>query len=261
MPAIALSTIAVFVIAGSVSDVEEAGSAASLIFLLCHACPRRRLFGASSRDTGSLGYQSRHFPAVPIVGGLACSGLAVFQALAVPSSGAVVLVAMALGAFLLGTFCTRRTPQTSSTKRWIHRWSASGDKALGLGARRSSRKRQRPRVGPNVCTSKSRPRPPFGAVTPPERRTQTTPAVEHSPSRLPTDAFTVPPRFAPSTRPGDDTPASMLPGADRPGFYASLHAAGDVVVDALHHSMCRGYRPEALITSANDPLEEIANFR
>jgi APA family basic amino acid/polyamine antiporter len=97
--ATALATVAIMYM---MPDLTSAGAAASLIFLLAFALTH--LAGYLARKRGGLklagGYQTPKFPLVPIVGGLACASLGVFQAIVVPEAGKILLVWLGLGVLL-----------------------------------------------------------------------------------------------------------------------------------------------------------------
>jgi len=65
---------------------------------------RSHLTGYLARKRGGPrlagGYQTPRFPLVPIVGGLSCAALAVFQAIVVPEAGKILLVWLGLGVLL-----------------------------------------------------------------------------------------------------------------------------------------------------------------
>lgn len=79
-------------------DVAAAGAAAGLIFLvvftLAHAIGLLARGRASERP---LPFKTPFFPVVPIVGGILCAVLAVFQGVVVPVAGMIVLVWVLLG--------------------------------------------------------------------------------------------------------------------------------------------------------------------
>lgn len=90
-------------------DVAAAGAASSLIFLLTFALAhgisilmRKRSF--SSTKT----FRSPFFPMVPIVGMLACFGLAAFQAIAEPAAGIITLIWLFIGSVLFVVFFLQR---------------------------------------------------------------------------------------------------------------------------------------------------------
>ena len=99
--AIYASALALVGILLMVPDLAAAGAAASLIFLISFALAhwtsilaRRRAGDAPSP------FQTPWFPAVPVVGGVACAGMAIFQAFAVPAAGAIGGVWLGLGVIL-----------------------------------------------------------------------------------------------------------------------------------------------------------------
>ncbi len=90
-------------------DVQTAGAASSLIFLITFAITqwvailvRRR----SARQPPP--FRVPLFPLVPVVGGLACLGLAVFQGVVVPSAGLITMVWLSLGGLLFLALFARR---------------------------------------------------------------------------------------------------------------------------------------------------------
>ncbi len=101
--AIYATTLAVVAIMFMISDLAAAGAAAGLIFLLAFALTHltaylaRKRVGPRPVDDS---YQTPWFPIVPIVGGLACAGLGLFQAIVVPDAGAVLVIWLGLGVLL-----------------------------------------------------------------------------------------------------------------------------------------------------------------
>lgn len=97
--ATALATVAIMYM---MPDLTSAGAAASLIFLIAFALTHLTGYLARKRSGPRLvsAYQTPGFPIVPIVGGLACVGLAVFQAIVVPEAGKILLVWLGLGVLL-----------------------------------------------------------------------------------------------------------------------------------------------------------------
>gem|GEM_PF-242879 len=120
--AIYASALTLIALLLAVPDLAAAGSAASLIFLIAFALshwtsilarkrdgeeqrtsllPSNHTEAPPSRPGGVSGtFQAPFFPLVPIVGGLACVGMAVFQALAEPAAGGIALVWLGLGGLL-----------------------------------------------------------------------------------------------------------------------------------------------------------------
>lgn len=108
--AIYASTLTLLAILLLVPDLASAGAAASLIFLVVFALGHVTAVLARVRHRAGEtpgGYRSPWFPAVPVVGGLACASLAVFQAVAVPAAGATVVAWLGLGVVLYWSFFAR----------------------------------------------------------------------------------------------------------------------------------------------------------
>ena len=116
---------AVVVTAGIVSllllllpDVGAAGAASSLIFLITFALAHWIAILVRQRSAQRPPpFRVPGFPLVPVVGGLACLCLAVFQGLAVPSAGIITIVWLGIGGILfLALFARRaRVRDASST--------------------------------------------------------------------------------------------------------------------------------------------------
>ena len=101
--AIYASALTAVAILFMIPDLESAGAAASLIFLIAFALTHLAAYLARRREQGPIDagiYRSAMFPLVPLVGGAACAGLAVYQAVAVPDAGAVMLMWLGLGVIL-----------------------------------------------------------------------------------------------------------------------------------------------------------------
>lgn len=92
-----------------IPDVAAAGAASSLIFLVTFAIAHWLSILVRQRSKGNPPpFQSPLYPVVPVVGGLACIGLAVFQGIAVPAAGAIAAVWLSLGGLLFLTLFARR---------------------------------------------------------------------------------------------------------------------------------------------------------
>jgi amino acid transporter len=99
--AIYATTLAVVAIMFMIPNLAGAGAAASLIFLAAFALTHMTTYLARKRSRPMVGiYRTPMFPLVPIVGGLACAALAVFQAIVVPDAGGIVLIWLGLGVIL-----------------------------------------------------------------------------------------------------------------------------------------------------------------
>ncbi len=106
--AVYTSGLALVAIVLMVPDVASAGAAASLIFLICFAFAHAMAFVARRRNALGGGFRAPYFPLFPVVGGLGCAGLAVYQGFAVPQSGVIALIWLGLGVLLyFGLFANR----------------------------------------------------------------------------------------------------------------------------------------------------------
>ena len=83
-----------------VPNVTAAGAAASLIFLISFALVHWTSLLARQRTRIKAPFQTPWFPAIPVIGGLACAMLAIYQAVAVPGAGGIVAVWLGLGVIL-----------------------------------------------------------------------------------------------------------------------------------------------------------------
>ena len=99
-PAVAVGATAALLVAISlvVSDVAAAGAAASLIFLVSFAMVHWISILAARRSGET------RLSWIPFVGAALCLSLAVFQALAVPAAGSIVLLLLLVGSALYLTF-------------------------------------------------------------------------------------------------------------------------------------------------------------
>lgn len=101
--AIYATALAVVAIMFMIPDLTSAGAAASLIFLLAFALTHVTGYLARKRSGPRLlddAYRTPMFPLIPVVGGLACVGLAVFQAIVLPDAGGILLIWLGLGVIL-----------------------------------------------------------------------------------------------------------------------------------------------------------------
>lgn len=115
--AIAATALIVLVVLLIMSDVAAAGTAASLIFLITFALAHgiALLVRRRSRRRPPP-FRTPLFPAVPVVGGLACLALAVYQGIAVPTAGLIAAAWLACGGLLfLGLFAQRARIADAST--------------------------------------------------------------------------------------------------------------------------------------------------
>lgn len=107
--AIVATAAALLILLVLVPNVAAAGAAASLVFLLSFALAHWTAILARRRGGGyPAPFRAPWFPFFPIVGGVACLALAIFQAIAVPTAGVAVGLWFALGLVLYGWLFARR---------------------------------------------------------------------------------------------------------------------------------------------------------
>lgn len=104
------SALAMMAVLFAIPDLAAAGAAASLIFLVSFALAHMTSILARLRTKGEeqKGFRTPLFPLVPVLGGVACILLALFQAVSVPAAGGIAVVWLGLGVLLyLGLFSSR----------------------------------------------------------------------------------------------------------------------------------------------------------
>ena len=110
--AVYASALTLVAILFMVPDLAAAGAAASLIFLICFTLAHVTTYLARKRGRSPEGaYRTPAFPVVPVVGGSACLLLALFQAVVVPTAGAIVLIWLGLGGLLYLSLFQKRARQ------------------------------------------------------------------------------------------------------------------------------------------------------
>ncbi len=219
--AVFASALALAVILLMVPDLASAGAAASLIFLVSFALVHLTAFLARRRKIDSP-FKTPLFPLVPVVGGVACAGLAVFQAVTVPSAGAIAAVWLGLGVFLYMALFAGRAQAVDAFAE------ALDPKIAQLRGK-----------APVVLAPVANPASAAGMVA--LANALATPVVGHA------IVLTV-------LRPGDEQPR-----ADGSAPTA-LRDAQAVVREALTVSLGAGHAPEAVVTIAEDPFAEIARL-
>ncbi|MFK8111329.1 MAG: amino acid permease [Rubripirellula sp.] len=104
-----ITGVLVSVLVVMVPDVAAAGAASSLIFLVTFAIAHWLSVLVRERSKRSPPpFRTPFFPAVPVIGGLACIGLAIFQGIAVPSAGSIAAAWIGIGGLLFLTLFARR---------------------------------------------------------------------------------------------------------------------------------------------------------
>ncbi len=107
--AVLATTVIVAGVSLLLSDVTVAGAASSLIFLVTFALAHwiavlvRQRSGASPPP-----FRTPWFPAVPLIGGVACLALAIFQGIAVPKAGLLSVGWLGVGGVLFLSLFARR---------------------------------------------------------------------------------------------------------------------------------------------------------
>ena len=203
-----------------VPNVSSAGAAASLIFLISFALVHWTSLLARKRTRIEAPFQTPWFPAIPLIGGLACALLAVYQAVAVPAAGAVAVVWLGLGVILyFGLFAGRAQAVDAFTEAL--------DPRLGVLRGRS----------PLVLVPVANPASAVGMVT--LANALAIPIVGR------VVLLTV-------VRRPSDFAATQIETTK------ALEDANSVVGQALIASLRAGHTPEALMTIAYDPWKEIA---
>lgn len=98
-------------------DVAVAGAASSLIFLVTFAIAHWLAILVRQRSIMPPPFRAPLFPTVPIVGGLCCLSLAIFQAIAVPQAGMIAILWLASGGLLFLTLFARRARFVDASSR------------------------------------------------------------------------------------------------------------------------------------------------
>ncbi len=99
--AVMVSGIPMLILVLLLTNVASAGAAASLIFLLTFALVHWKVL-LLRRRSGRRSFIQKLFglPLVPLCGGIACALLALFQAVAVPEAGMIIIIWLAIGGLL-----------------------------------------------------------------------------------------------------------------------------------------------------------------
>ena len=216
--AIFVTSLTLVTIVFMVPNLAGAGAAASLIFLISFTLAHVMTLLARRRGgTEHAAYRTPWFPVIPVLGGIACGGLAVFQAAAVPDSAGIVAIWFGLGLVLYWSLFARRAELVDSAK-------LAADPAL------TSLRGQSPLVLVPIAN----------------------PA--HTPALVAVANALAAPRVGrvlllTIVPVRDDEQLGMVP--------PQLSDTQKIVYDALAQSYAGGHMPEALITAASEPLAEI----
>ena len=116
VPAVVLTSVIVLFVVLLLSDVNVAGAASSLIFLITFALAHWISVLVRQRSLHSPPpFRTPLFPAVPVSGGVACVALAVYQGIAVPAAGLVALTWLGVGGVLFLALFARRARIADAT--------------------------------------------------------------------------------------------------------------------------------------------------
>ncbi|MEM9364945.1 MAG: amino acid permease [Planctomycetota bacterium] len=111
--AVGATTLLIAVLVVIVPDVSAAGAASSLIFLITFAIAHWLAILVRNRSKESPPpFRGPAFPLIPIVGGLACLALAIFQGIAVPAAGLIAVTWLSIGGALFLLFFARQARLT-----------------------------------------------------------------------------------------------------------------------------------------------------
>jgi len=205
-----------------VPDVTAAGAAASLIFLISFALVHWTSLLARRRTRTKAPFEVPWFPLIPLLGGIACTLLAAYQAIDTPAAGGVVAVWFGLGAMLYYALFSGRAETVDA---FIEAYDP------GLAALRGR--------SPLVLVPVANPASAATMVT-----------------LANAIAMPIVGRVLLLTvvkRPSDFKAAEAE-------TTRALHDATEVVEHAMSTSLSAGHKPEALMTLAFDPWREIARI-
>ncbi len=201
-----------------IPNLESAGSASSLIFLVSFTLAHVTTYLARRRGgTDEAGYRTPWFPAIPAVGGLACAGLAIFQALAAPDAGGIVIIWLGLGVMLYWSLFARRAE-------------------IGDAAREGR--------DPNLVSLRGHSPLVLVPIANPAQATALVGVANALAARKVGRVLLL------SIVPTGDDPRSEDVGR-------ALDSAQSAVGQALRLSFANGYEPEVLMTTARNPMAEI----
>ena len=106
--AILVTSVLISVLVIALPDVASAGATASLIFLMTFAMAHWLAVLVRRRSATQPPFRAPFYPMVPIVGGLSCVALAIFQGIVVPSAGTIAIAWLSIGGLLFLTLFARR---------------------------------------------------------------------------------------------------------------------------------------------------------
>lgn len=216
--AIAASTLTLAAILFMVPDLASAGAAASLIFLISFTLAHLTTYLARKRGgTDKAPYKTPWFPLVPLVGGIACALMAVFQAVLVPDAAGILVMWIGLGIILYWSLFARRAELADAA-------SAALDPSL------VSLRGHSPLILVPIANPKHTPALVSIANALAARNVGRVLLLSIVPAGIDKEHRTVPPQLKDTQR---------------------------IIYDALAESFQSGHSAEALISTAPKPLEEI----
>jgi nucleotide-binding universal stress UspA family protein len=216
--AIYATALTVVAITFMIPDLGAAGAAASLIFLISFTLTHITTYLARvRRKQAATEFRTPWFPLVPAAGGLACGGLAIFQAVLIPDAGGVVLIWLALGVILYIAL-------------FKHGAETADASAEALDPSLAKLRGKNPLVLLPIANP------------------------DHARSMVAVANAMAPTEFA---RVLLLTIVATSKSGDRDEILAKLKDAQSVVREALGASYADGQAPEAMITAARDPWAEI----
>lgn len=205
-----------------VPNLATAGAAASLIFFAAFALTHVMTYLARVRGGGQKsGFQTPWFPLVPAGGAIVCMALAVFQAIATPDAGGIVVIWLGLGVILYFSIFASRAETRDA-------WAEAADPSL-VRLRGQSPLVLLPVANPAHAAS----------------------MVAVANALAARDVGRV--LLLSIVQVTDDASVSRIGAA----ATARLIHAQEVVKHALTASYVTGHAPEALITQASEPWAEI----
>ena len=230
--AIYASALALVALLLAVPNLNAAGTAASLVFLIAFALAHGTSLLARKRGEErkshlprvanqqpaalqSAYFKSPFFPLVPVVGGVACATMAIYQAVIAPSAGGIVLVWLGFGGLLYASLFSDRAEVFDA-------FAEAQDPTLARTRGRS----------PLVLVPVANPKSAEGMVEV---------AAALAPARVGRVLLlrVIPP-------PDEEAPSSL-----------HLQDAQLVMTQALTTALKSGHRPEGLVTIAEKPWAEI----
>jgi amino acid transporter len=212
------SFLAAVAILFMIPDLAAAGAAAGLIFLVSFALAHWTAYLARRRSTEPVGtFRTPWFPLIPVVGGVACAAMAVYQGVAVPAAGAITAVWLGLGGMLYVALFAQRAEVVDAAAE-----------------------------GQDPALARLRGRTPLVLV--PVRNPESAQALVAVASALAPREVGRVLLLSVMTRPEH-------PDAD--ATRASLERTQVVLGEALQAALANGHSPEGLITAAPAPWEEI----